>query len=137
MPGVAWKGSAWQRDKKELLQAVFRAFVLFLRRRNPKQVLGMKTLKFKGTEVSLSFDSYQNNGSLAVLMNTVPDDELYGVITVNLGSFLQTDHLAFVDENNLPGIGAWLRKNKIASPLGYKERSGFCQYELHAFHKHA
>ena len=37
----------------------------------------MKTLKFKGTEVSLSFDSYQNNGSLAVLMNTVPDDELY------------------------------------------------------------
>ena len=84
----------------------------------------MKTLKFKGTEVSLSFDSYQNNGSLAVLMNTVPDEELYGVITVNLGSLLQTDRLAFVDENNLPGIGAWLRKNKIASPLGYKERSG-------------
>ena len=78
----------------------------------------MKTLKFKGTEVSLSFDSYQNNGSLAVLMNTVPDEELYGVITVNLGSLLQTDRLAFVDENNLPGIGAWLRKNKIASPLG-------------------
>ena len=51
----------------------------------------MKTLKFKGTEVSLSFDSYQNNGSLAVLMNTVPDDELYGVITVNLGSLLQTE----------------------------------------------
>ena len=84
----------------------------------------MKTLKFKGTEVSLSFDSYQNNGSLAVLMNTVAEDELYGVITVNLGSLLQTDRLAFVDENNLPGIGAWLRKNKIASPLGYKERSG-------------
>ena len=97
----------------------------------------MKTLKFKGTEVSLSFDSYQNNGTLAVLMNTVPDDELYGVITVNLGSFLQTDRLAFVDENNLPGIGAWLRKNKIAFPLGYKERSGFCQYELYAFHHHA
>ena len=71
----------------------------------------MKTLKFKGTEVSLSFDSYQNN--------------------------LQTDRLAFVDENNLPGIGAWLRKNKIASPLGYKERSGFCQYELYSFHEHA
>ena len=49
----------------------------------------MKTLKFKGTEVSLSFDSYQNNGTLAVLMNTVPDDELYGVITVNLGSLLR------------------------------------------------
>ena len=46
-----------------------------------------------------------------------------------------TDRLAFVDENNLPGIGAWLKKNKIASPLGYKERSGFCQYELYSFNR--
>ena len=97
----------------------------------------MKTLKFKNTEVKLSFDTYRNNGTLAVLMNTVPDDDLYAVITVNLGSLLQTDSLAFVDENNLPGIGAWLKKNKIASPLGYKERSGFCQYELYAFHHHS
>ena len=97
----------------------------------------MKTLKFNDTEVKLSFESYRNNGTLAVEMITVPDDEPYAVITVNLGSFLQTDRLAFVDENNLPGIGAWLRKNKIASPLGYKERSGFCQYELYAFHRHA
>lgn len=93
----------------------------------------MKTLKFKGTEVSLSFDSYQNNGSLAVLMNTVPDDELYGVTTVNIVSFLQTDRLAFFDENNLPGIGAWLKRNKIATSLGYKQRSGFCQYEFYCF----
>ena len=59
------------------------------------------------------------------------------IILTNLlcGHLLQTDSLAFVDENNLPGIGAWLKKNKIASPLGYKERSGFCQYELYAFHK--
>ena len=97
----------------------------------------MKTLKFKGTEVSLSFDSYQNNGTLAVLMNTVPDEDLYAVITVNLCCPLQTDRLAFVDENNLPGIGAWLKRNKIATPLGYKQRSGFCQYELYNFHKHA
>ena len=97
----------------------------------------MKTLKFKGTEVSLSFDSYQNNGTLAVLMNTVPDEDLYAVITVNLCCPLQTDRLAFVDENNLPGIGAWLKRNKIATPLGYKQRSGFCQYELYIFHKHA
>ncbi len=97
----------------------------------------MKTLKFKGTEVSLSFDCYQNNGTLAVLMNTVPDEDLYAVITVNLCCPLQTDRLAFVDENNLPGIGAWLKRNKIATPLGYKQRSGFCQYELYNFHKHA
>ena len=61
--------------------------------------------------------------------------EQSGVITVNLGSPLQTDRLAFVDENNLPGIGAWLKKNGIASPLGYKQRSGFCQYELYSFHR--
>ena len=95
----------------------------------------MKSLKFKGTEVSLSFDSYQNNGSLAVLMNTVPDEDLYAVITVNLCCPLQTDRLAFVDENNLPGIGAWLKRNKIATPLGYKQRSGFCQYELYSFNR--
>ena len=87
--------------------------------------------------MSLSFDSYQNNGTLAVLMNTVPDEDLYAVITVNLCCPLQTDRLAFVDENNLPGIGAWLKRNKIATPLGYKQRSGFCQYELYIFHKHA
>ena len=95
----------------------------------------MKTLKFKGTEVSLSFDSYQNNGSLAVEMITVPDEDLYAVITVNLCCPLQTDRLAFVDENNLPGIGAWLKRNKIATPLGYKQRSGFCQYELYSFNR--
>ena len=95
----------------------------------------MKTLKFKNTEVKLSFDTYRNNGTLAVLMNNVQEDDLYGVITVNLGCPLQTDCLAFVDENNLPGIGAWLKKNGIASPLGYKQRSGFCQYELYSFHR--
>ena len=95
----------------------------------------MKTFKFNDTEVKLSFESYRNNGTLAVEMITVPDDELYGVITVNLGSLLQTDRLAFVDENNLPGIGAWLKRNKIATPLGYKQRSGFCQYELYSFNR--
>ena len=97
----------------------------------------MKTFKFNDTEVSLSFDTYRNNGTLAVLMNNVQEDELYGVITVNLGCPLQTDRLAFVDENNLPGIGAWLKRNKIASPLGYKQRSGFCQYELYSFSRRA
>ena len=95
----------------------------------------MKTLKFNNTKVSLNFTTYRNNGTLAVLMNNVQEDDLYGVITVNLGCPLQTDCLAFVDENNLPGIGAWLKRNKIATPLGYKQRSGFCQYELYSFNR--
>ena len=95
----------------------------------------MKTLKFNDTEVKLSFESYRNNGTLAVEMITVPDEDLYAVITVTLCCPLQTDRLAFVDENNLPGIGAWLKRNKIATPLGYKQRSGFCQYELYSFNR--
>ena len=84
----------------------------------------MKTLKFKNTEVKLSFYSYRNNGTLAVEMITVPDEDLYAVITVNLCCPLQTDRLAFVDENNLPGIGAWRRKNKIASRLATRSAAG-------------
>ncbi len=95
----------------------------------------MKTLKVNETEVKLSFESYRNNGTLAVEMITVTDEDLYAVITVNLCCPLQTDRLAFVDENNLPGIGAWLMRNKIAIPLGYKQRSGFCQYELYSFNR--
>ena len=95
----------------------------------------MKTLKFNDTEVKLSYKSYPNNGTLAVLMNIVSDEDLYAVITVNLDCPLQNDRQAFVDENNLPGIGAWLKKNKIAKPLGYKQRSGFCQYELYSFNR--
>ena len=45
----------------------------------------MKALKFNNTEVSLNFTTYRNNGTLAVQMNTVPDKDLYGVVTVNLG----------------------------------------------------
>lgn len=93
----------------------------------------MKSLRFHDTEVSLDFTTYRNNGTLAVQMNTVPDDELFGVITINLCSPLQSDKLAFVDENNLPGIGKWLQKNGIATPLGYTQRSGFCTYELYSF----
>ena len=96
----------------------------------------MKTYDFKGTEVSLNFASHRNNGTLAVEMNTVPDDDSYTVITVNLNRPLQNDTMAFVDENNLPGIGAWLKKHRIAKPLGFIQRSGFCSYELFSFLPH-
>ena len=103
---------------------------------NPKISFNMKTYDFNGTEVSLNFASYRNNDTLAVEMNTVPDDDSYAVITVNLNSPLQNDTMAFVDENNLPGIRAWLKKNGIAKPLGYVQQSGFCRYELFSFLRH-
>ena len=44
--------------------------------------------------------------------------------------------MAFVDEIILPGIGAWLKKHRIAKPLGFIQRSGFCSYELYSFLRH-
>ena len=93
----------------------------------------MKALKFNNTEVSLDFTTYRNNGTLAVQMNTVPDKDLYGVVTANLCCPLQSDTRAFVDENNLPGIGRWLKKHGFATPLSYTQRSGFCTYQLYEF----
>ena len=97
-------------------------------------VNSMKSLTFNGNEVKLRFKSYQNNGKLAVLMNFITDEESAGVITVNLDCPLQSDRFAFIDENNLPGIGQWLQDNGIAFPLGYSQRSGFCTYHLYSFH---
>ena len=97
----------------------------------------MKAYDYNGTEVTLRFDTYRSNGTLAVEMISAEDGESWAVITVNLSCPLQNDTMAFVDENNLPGIGAWLRKHRIAKPLGYIARSGFCQYELYSFLPHA
>ena len=97
----------------------------------------MKTYDYNGTEVSLRFDTYRSNGTLAVEMISAEDGESWAVVTVNLCSPFQDGTMAFVDENNLPGIGAWLKKNRIAKPLGFVQRSGFCKYELYSFLPHA
>lgn len=94
----------------------------------------MKTYNYNGLNVYLKATSYANNGSLAVQMLSGDDNEFYDVITVNLGSFLQTEQLAFVDDNNLPGIGQWLESNGIAAPTGFCQASGFCKYQLYEFH---
>ncbi len=39
--------------------------------------------------------------------------------------------MAFLDENNLPGIGKWLRKKKLGVDMGVKAASGFCTYPLY------
>lgn len=91
----------------------------------------VKTYKLNGRNVSLRKSSYAD-GSLALLIYD-SNEVLYGVATVNLCSLMQSGGMAFVDENNMPGIGQWLVKNKIAFPVGYQERSGFCHYQLYCF----
>ena len=64
----------------------------------------MKTYDYKGTKVSVEKTEYRNNGTVALLLNNA-DGELFAVATVNLCHPLQSDSMAFLDENNLPGIG--------------------------------
>ena len=90
----------------------------------------MKTYDCNGTKVYLQKEEYRNNGTLAVLMYT-EDGDLYDCITVNLNHPLQSDTLAFLDENNLPGIGKWLESKKLGISMGVNARSGFCTYPLY------
>ena len=90
----------------------------------------MKYYIYKGTKVFLEKGEYRNNGTPAVLMFK-EDGELYGNVTVNLNQPLQSDSMAFLDENNLPGIGKWLTKKKLGINMSVNACSGFCNYPLY------
>ncbi len=90
----------------------------------------MKTYDYNGTKVYLQKEEYRNNGTLAVLMFK-EDGDLYGSVTVNLNHPLQSDIMAFLDENNLPGIGKWLTQRSLGIYMGVNARSGFCTYPLY------
>ena len=89
----------------------------------------MKQYKYKGKPVSLKTDTYQNNGTLAVLIEH--EDGEIDVITTNLNSPFQSDSMAFLDTNNYPGIDKWIEKNGLGLPMGIQEPSGFCKYPLY------
>lgn len=94
----------------------------------------MKTYSYKNRKVYIKYTTYANNGCLAVEMLSPDDEKYYDVITVNLNNcMMQGDTTAFVDTNNLPGIGKWLERHGIARPLGIYQQSGFCRYQLYAF----
>lgn len=89
----------------------------------------MSTYDYHGTEVSLEKGTYRN-GSVALMLNET-DGELYAVATVNLCHPLQSDSMAFLDENNLPGIGKWIEDNHLGMRMGVFAASGFCRYPLY------
>lgn len=74
--------------------------------------------------------SSYRNGTVALVMNTT-DGNLYAVATVNLCHPMQSDSMAFLDENNLPGIGKWIEKNHLGMMMGVLASSGFCRYPLY------
>ena len=90
----------------------------------------MKTYTYRGTQVTLKKTTYRNNGTLALILNELDGDEL-AVVTVNLNHPLQSDDMAFLDENNHPGIGKWIEKNHLGLPMGVIAASGFCKYPLY------
>ena len=91
----------------------------------------MKTYDYKGIKVSLEKTEYRNNGTVALILNK-EDGELYAVATVNLNHPLQSESLAFLDENNLPGIGKWIEENGLGVNMGVVATSGFCRYPLYS-----
>ena len=52
-------------------------------------------------------------------------------ITVNLNDMMQCESMAYLDENNMPGIGKWIEKNGLGVPMYVTGRSGFCSYPLY------
>lgn len=87
---------------------------------------------YKNTLVSLENGEY-SDGTLYVQLINAIDDSLEAVITKNFFDPLQTSFDAYVDENNVPGIGDWLVKNRIAIPTGEEHKSGYCSYKLFHF----
>jgi hypothetical protein len=58
------------------------------------------------------------------------DGEEYAVVTVNLNHPMQSDSMAFLDENNYPGIGTWIEEQGLGINIRVWEQSGFCRYPL-------
>lgn len=92
-----------------------------------------KTFKFRGKTVTLSFDSYRNNHSLALTI--IYSDGGSDTVTVNLNSGFQSDTLAYLDTNNYPDIAGWIESNGLGCPLQVYERSGFCEYPLYEIYR--
>ena len=88
-----------------------------------------KFYNYDGCPVFLETAEYRNNNSLAVIMFSA-EGELYGDVTVNLNHPMQSKRMAFLDENNMPGIGKWIEKNKHESFTSVKARSVSCVYSF-------
>lgn len=91
----------------------------------------MKYYKYKGQDVYLEKNHYANNGSLAVAMLSKRDRDLLSILTVNLSDRLQSDSMAYLDENNEAGIGKWMVENGLGLPVGYESNNGYCTYPLY------
>lgn len=87
---------------------------------------------YNNTLVSLAYREYSEGTLCVQLINNI-NNSLEAVITTNFFDPHQTGVDAYVDENNVPGIGDWLVKNRIAIPTGEEHKSGYYSYKLFHF----
>jgi hypothetical protein len=97
------------------------------------------------TPVTVRLTKYQSNNRLAVqLICAKAPWSPFATITVNLPDVPEEllkmwfgsqtpdkNMLAFLDTNNHPTIEKWIQDHGFGLPMGYSERSGFCQYPLY------
>ena len=101
------------------------------------------TFDFDGVERKLFLvkSTYCADGSLAVLCyehveqpDLIMDEEWCDVtVCFPYASVPNPKTDAFVDTNNSPWLEEFLKKNKIANPLGFNMHSGFCKYPAYRF----
>lgn len=104
-------------------------------------IMAKKTYKYNDGgrvwTIVLHYARYQHGNGLALLLYDIDEDGLeepFATVTVNLPDVLPaSDGCAFVDENNLPGIGKWLEDNGIAKATNRIEPCGFCLYPEYEF----
>ena len=102
----------------------------------------MYELKYKdmfGTTYILRFriGTYAADKSLAIHAFYEEEDGMwcpFAGVTVCLGSENRLN-CAYIDENNVSGIGAALEKAGVAKPTGRTAQSGFCVYPEYEFNE--
>lgn len=96
-----------------------------------------KKLSYHGRFVTVSAESYQNNGTLAIML-TYEDNGETEVLSVNLNSPLQDRTRCFLDTNHNADVENWIRANNLGHPLNnITLRSGFWIYPLYVINTDA
>lgn len=100
----------------------------------------MKTyeLELYGEKYNLviTTDNYQNNGSLAIMLETI-GGEPFTTLTVNLSDGVAENEYQYLDTNNNPWAEKFIKDNGLGTPTGIMGYSGFCEYPLYRFNLEA
>lgn len=89
----------------------------------------MPTINYNDYKLSVSKSTYSNNHNLALVLTDEEDGAMFGVATVNIDILMP--NFAFIDENNLPGMGDALVKAGLATKTATSRQSGWVSYPLY------